>query len=64
MQDWIKCESYDDLPDGQWLVRVDSERSPFHVAYVSANDRGSRLVIVGNYFSWDAKTIIEYKSII
>ena len=56
---WIICKSWDDLPEGEWLVKTNKDRKPYHVAEVSINPQ-SRNVIVGNHFSWDMGDIIAY----
>ena len=57
--EWIKVRGWDDLPVGEWLVRVDSERSQYHVARV--DDRGEgRIVVVAGRFSWDMSPLLAY----
>ena len=58
---WISCKSWDDLPEGDWLVKIDKDRKPYHVAEVSINPHShSRIVIVGNQFYWDMGDIVAY----
>ena len=56
---WISCKSWDDLPEGEWLVKISKDRKPYQVAEVSIHPQ-SRIVIVGNNFSWDIGDIVAY----
>lgn len=56
---WIKCTNWDDLPDGEWLVKIENDRKPYHVAYAGGS-HPSRIIIVGNHFSFDMGNIIAY----
>ena len=61
-QDWIPLDDWKDLPIGTWLVKVKKDRKPYHVAHVNETSSGSKLLIVGNYFSWDMGEPIAYAS--
>ena len=56
---WVECASWDDLPDGDWLVKIDKDRRPYHVARKSSKN-STRTIIVGNHYSWDIGNIIAY----
>ena len=57
---WIKCDSWEDLPVGTWLTKIDKERKPYNVAEVGKNSQGDKIIIVGNHFSFDMGNIIAY----
>lgn len=59
MQNWTPCDDWGLLPDGEWLVKVDNERKPYHVANAFTNPSG-KIVIVGGMFSFDAGNLIAY----
>lgn len=58
--EWTPLTDWKDLPEGTWLVKVDKDRKPYNVADVSINESGTKLIIVGNYFSWDMGDPIAY----
>ena len=58
--DWIACDKWDDLPVGEWLVKISKDRKPYHIAVASENRNSSRVVIVGNHFHFDMGDIIAY----
>ena len=60
--EWIECDDYKKLPFGDWLVRIDKDRKPYHVACVTENNSGSKMIIVGNHFSFDMGQLIAYTS--
>lgn len=60
MSTWVKCTNWADLPNGEWLVKLDIGHNPYHVAVVTPNVSGGRLIIVGGYFSWDMGSIEAY----
>ena len=60
MSKWIKCDDYKKLPIGEWLVKINKDRNPYHIACVTENSGGSKIVIVGSYFSWDRGDLIAY----
>lgn len=59
---WIKCNDWKDLPDGEWLVKVDSECYEYHVARVTRGVHECRIVTVGNRFQCDMGNIKAYSS--
>lgn len=59
-KEWIKCDSWDDLPIGEWLVTVDTKRDDkYHIAQCTGAGTG-KLIIVGSYFSFDMDNIVAY----
>jgi len=64
--DWVDCDNWDDLPEGQWIVKLVVGRSTreYQVATVKTNTRNSRFVIVGHGFSFDAGQIEAYAAFI
>lgn len=59
---WKPLSVWDDLPVGTWLVKVKKDRKPYNVAEVSLNATGNKMIVVGNYFSWDMGDPIAYTS--
>lgn len=59
MQDWTPCNDWEALPDGDWLVKIDNAREPYHVANAFTNPN-CRVIIVGGMFHFDAGNIIAY----
>lgn len=57
---WIPCTDWESLPDGAWLVKIDNERKPYHIANVATNTQKSKIIIVGSCFHWDMRSIIAY----
>ena len=57
---WIELDDYKKLPVGDWLVRIDKDRKPYHVASVTKNKEGHKLIIVGSHFSFDMGALIAY----
>jgi hypothetical protein len=60
--EWIECDDYEKLPNGEWLVHIDKSRKPYHVAVVTQNNDGHKIIIVGSHFSWDMDQLIAYTS--
>lgn len=60
MIDWIECNSWDDLPMGTSLVKIDKDREPYNVAEVAVNTQGHKIVVVGNHFSFDMGRPLAY----
>ncbi len=59
--DWKECDKWEDLPDGTWLTKDDTERKPYNITTVtSKTGDGHKMVIVGNQFSWDIGKLIAY----
>lgn len=60
--DFVKCGDYEQLPVGTYLVRIadTSRRGNLHIAAVSENNQGQKMVIVGGHFSFDRKPLIGY----
>lgn len=56
---WIQCTDWNDLPDGEWLIKTSKSKS-YQVAEATTNDKGGRVIIVGNHFYWDSGNIIAY----
>ena len=63
MKVWTKCDDYEKLPAGDWLVKIDDDIHPYHIANVTVNKMGSKLIIVGSYFAWDRGDLIAYTTI-
>ncbi len=60
MSEWIKVDGYKDLPEGQWLVKVDEPHFDlyYHTAMVHPN-----ITMIGGLFGFDAHRVIAYRSI-
>ncbi|WP_415912522.1 hypothetical protein [Neptuniibacter sp. QD37_11] len=58
---WVACTSFEELPLGTWLVKVDDEDAPYQVAYVREANK-SKVIIVGHYFHFDSADLIAYKA--
>lgn len=54
---WTKVESWKEIPEGAWLVQLESDSwgSPFQVANIRKNTS-----IIGNVFAFDQKRVIGY----
>lgn len=57
---WIPCTNWKDLPVGDWLVKVDKDRKPYHVANVFLNNAGDKMIIAGGRFYFDVGELIGY----
>lgn len=59
---WVECGSWEALPVGEWLVKVDSTRGcdEYHIACCTSNSSGHKLTIVGGHFSFDMPPPIAY----
>ena len=58
---WIECDDWSKLPVGDWLVKINKDRKPYHVASVTKSDNNSsKIIVVGNHFSWDMGAVIAY----
>lgn len=60
--EWTPIDDWKALPVGTWLVKITKERKPYQVAEVTPTSEGSKVVIVGNYFSWDMGEPVAYSS--
>lgn len=60
MSGWRKIKGYEELPEGTWLVEVETERyrTLFHVAVKMPN-----LTFVGSCFHFDMPDIVAYHAI-
>ena len=59
MSEWIKVESYKDLPVGDWLVQVDDpvfDTLILHTAAIRSN-----VGIIGGLFAFDQRDVIAYR---
>lgn len=56
MLNWIECNNWDDLPVGEFIVRLDKDRSSHHAARRSEDG----LIKVGHTFHFDHKGLIAY----
>ena len=58
---WQECSDWKDLPEGDWLVKIDNGRKPYHIANVTTKTaHGHKMIIVGNHFHFDMGNIIAY----
>ena len=57
---WIELDDYKKLPVGDWVVKVDDSRHKYHIANVTKNSGGQKLIIVGNHFDFDMQDLIAY----
>lgn len=55
MSKWIPVQSYKDVPEGNWLVKIEDDRNPFHVANIHPN-----ITTIGGCFYFDKKRVISY----
>lgn len=61
--EWIPCTDWKELPEGVWIVKIDKDRKPYHIADVFVNkDTKSRIIIVGGNFYFDMGKILAYSS--
>ena len=75
---YIKCDDWQDLPVGFWLVKVKTKairqnkdihmyhQDPtrnYHTAKCVMNDNSRKIIIVGGRFSFDMGDIISYTEI-
>lgn len=60
---WIACDDYKKLPVGEWLVKIDVIREPYHIAFVTEETGdGHKMVTVGGHFSFDMGNLIAYSA--
>lgn len=58
---WIECDNTNKLPVGEWLVKIDRERDPYHIAVVTKQTAdGHKMIIIGNHFDFDMGKLIAY----
>ena len=57
---WIECDDWKSLPVGTWLVKIDKERKPYHIADVFLNTHNDKIIIVGGCFYFDMGKLIAY----
>lgn len=61
MSNWIRVDSYKDLPVGTWLVAVElptGSTREYHIAEVADN-----MTTIGNHFAWDMPKVFKYKAL-
>lgn len=63
VNNWVPCDSWEMIPVGSWLVRLKTDNDDLHIANVSTNGRGGRIILVGNYFHFDVGPLVAYKAI-
>ena len=56
---WIPCSDWHKLPVGTWLVKIDCDDDPYHIAYVVIPING-KIIAVGYAYSFDVEGIIAY----
>jgi hypothetical protein len=61
--EWIECDDYEKLPNGEWLVKIDDDEFPHVIAYVTdKTGDGHKMIIVNGHFSMDMGQLIAYTS--
>ena len=55
---WIEVAGAQDIPVGTWLVQVEKDRDPYHVAIIHTN-----INIIGNCFDFARPRVLRYKKL-
>lgn len=61
---WIPLTDWKALPAGEWLVKVESDHREYHVATVTLNNSGDKIIVAGGVFYFDIGKLIAYTSFI
>lgn len=56
---WTPCSEWRDLPIGTWLVKIDDNKDPYHIAEVTSPG-GNKLIIAGGIFYRERKPVLAY----
>lgn len=57
---WIDVDGYKNLPNGEWLVRLDEE---YFDTFVHVCMKRENCCFIGGHFAFDMANVVEYRSI-